>query len=584
MKKVCTLMLLFILYTYHVRAQYITVWQSDEFGAGNPNQIVIPATGENYSIAWEEIGDAANIGSETGSGNHTLTFPNPGIYQVSITPGSGTFTRIAFSFGTNRKLLEVRQWGDIQWESMASAYESCTNMNVTAIDIPNLQNVTSMASMFSRCPSLRTVPGINNWDVSNVTNMQGMFYLASNFNEPIGDWDVSNVTSMRAMFAFTAFNQPIGSWIVSNVIDMGNMFSGASSFNQSLADWDVSGVIDMEKMFSNANSFNGDVSGWDVGNVVTMNSTFLAASAFNQPIGSWNVSNVTTMYGMLSNATSFNQPLNSWDVSKVRDMFGMFATSPAFNQSLSNWTLSSLTDMTFMLSGSGMDCANMAYTLEGWAANPATPNNIPFGAHGLNYGPPATVALGTLTTTKNWTVSIGSEVTCEALEVSLISFDAKSAGGNVKLEWATASETNNDYFEVERSADMYSWTVIGKTKGAGTVNAVSNYALTDSSPLEGVSYYRLKIVDFAGKADCSNIKAVNIKTGATPSIYPNPATTFLTLSGKTVGYVEIYNLLGKQVGQTKVNAEKTVIPLNGLPAGAYLIKSDDGWHSKFIKN
>ena len=59
---------------------------------------------------------------------------------------------------------------------------------------------------------------INNWDVSKVTDMDGMFAAATSFNQPLNNWDVSNVTSMGGMFeGASSFNQPLNKWNVSNV-------------------------------------------------------------------------------------------------------------------------------------------------------------------------------------------------------------------------------------------------------------------------------------------------------------------------------------------------------------------------------
>ena len=58
---------------------------------------------------------------------------------------------------------------------------------------------------------------ISSWDVSNVTNMNGMFESATSFNQDISSWDVSNVTNMGGMFGNSSFNQDISSWDVSNV-------------------------------------------------------------------------------------------------------------------------------------------------------------------------------------------------------------------------------------------------------------------------------------------------------------------------------------------------------------------------------
>ena len=76
---------------------------------------------------------------------------------------------------------------------------------------------------------------INNWDVSNVTDMYKMFEEATSFNQPLNKWNVSNVKNMHGMFAnASSFNQPLNSWNVSNVTNMRYMFYHARSFNQPL--------------------------------------------------------------------------------------------------------------------------------------------------------------------------------------------------------------------------------------------------------------------------------------------------------------------------------------------------------------
>ena len=92
--------------------------------------------------------------------------------------------------------------------------------------------------------------GIELWNVSNVTDMSGMFSGCKNFNQPLNSWDVSNVTDMRFMFVGCKnFNQPLNSWNVSNVTNMICMFSECVNFNQPLNSWNVSNVADMRFMF-----------------------------------------------------------------------------------------------------------------------------------------------------------------------------------------------------------------------------------------------------------------------------------------------------------------------------------------------
>ena len=69
---------------------------------------------------------------------------------------------------------------------------------------------------------------INDWDVSQVTNMKKLFAGINHFNEDISNWNVSNVTTMQSMFFSTDFDQPLNNLIVSNVTNMKGMFYAAS--------------------------------------------------------------------------------------------------------------------------------------------------------------------------------------------------------------------------------------------------------------------------------------------------------------------------------------------------------------------
>ena len=130
--------------------------------------------------------------------------------------------------------------------------------------------ITEMNYLFMCHDDFNHNQPIGNWDVSNVTNMGGMFYgecETNIFNQDISQWDVSSVTNMYGMFFNSVFNQPIGNWNVSSVTNMQNMFDNAISFNQDLSSWNVSSVTNMGYMFASATAFNQDLSSWNVNNV-----------------------------------------------------------------------------------------------------------------------------------------------------------------------------------------------------------------------------------------------------------------------------------------------------------------------------
>lgn len=190
---------------------------------------------------------------------------------------------------------------------------------------------------------------ISHWDVSDVTDMVGMFHDMHVFNGDLSAWDVSKVTNMHQMFRHShSFNGEIGIWDVSNVDDMSEMFFDAQSFNQPIGYWNTGGVTNMAHMFNGAVLFNQDISGWNTSMVTTTYRMFLNAHSFNQPLDSWDVSSVTDMATMFAQAYAFNQPLNSWNTSNVRRTGSMFWGATNFNQDLNNWDLSADTLMATM--------------------------------------------------------------------------------------------------------------------------------------------------------------------------------------------------------------------------------------------
>lgn len=345
MTKLFTVFILLSMFAGKAQAQdpYVTIWKSDNPGSSGATQITIPATGTNFSISWEQVGNPAVNGTATGNGATTLTFPAAGNYRVSITPGAGSFSAIQFgNTGDRQKLLSIEQWGDIVWSTFNQAYNGCIYLDLNAADIPNLSNVTNMGSAFTST-DISTNATMSSWDVSHVTNMEYIFRYATAFNQPIGGWDVSHVTYMTSMFeGASSFNQDISNWNVGSAINMAGMFRDATSFNQDISNWDVSLVTNMGYMFLNATAFNQPIGSWDVSNVYNMAIMFRSATSFNQPIGNWNVSSVTRMEYMFQGAASFNQNISNWDVSKVQVMVDMFSQATSFNQPIGNWDVSSV--------------------------------------------------------------------------------------------------------------------------------------------------------------------------------------------------------------------------------------------------
>ncbi|MHA6246893.1 T9SS type A sorting domain-containing protein [Pontibacter sp. CAU 1760] len=176
-------------------------------------------------------------------------------------------------------------------------------------------------------------------------------------------------------------------------------------------------------------------------------------------------------------------------------------------------------------------------------------------------------------------VTVGSTNT--VLPVDLLSFTAKaSEGGAVVLSWATAQEKNNAYFEVQRSHDGKSFAAMGRRQGKGTTAIRANYSYTDTLPLAGTSYYRLRQVDQDGTFKILPTVVVNLEQVTTPrmTLYPNPSegqNVRLYVQGLPAGEemkVLVADMMGKIVLRKELPANGAVlIPATRLKPGMYIV-------------
>ncbi len=177
-----------------------------------------------------------------------------------------------------------------------------------------------------------------------------------------------------------------------------------------------------------------------------------------------------------------------------------------------------------------------------------------------------------------------------ALPIELVFFTAQNIDNKlVKLEWQTASETNCDFFTIERSKDGSSWTPILKVNGAGNSLSTINYESFDNNPLNDVSYYRLKQTDYNGNFTYSQTRSIVIgNVNATIKIWPNPSNGILNIQSNELRFSEfkIFNSIGQEVSQNIIylnQSEKEVmIDISMLKNGIYYFKTPNN-SSTFFK-
>jgi hypothetical protein len=186
------------------------------------------------------------------------------------------------------------------------------------------------------------------------------------------------------------------------------------------------------------------------------------------------------------------------------------------------------------------------------------------------------------------------------LPVELYTYDVKLEDNNVRIDWSTASELDNDYFVVERSTDAYHFEEIGREEGAGFSESFRYYAITDRFPFEGISYYRLKQVDFDGTTTYFDIKMVDNKNGYVDehglTVFPNPIMEHNKFNIGLEGFdgdnvqVKIQNMSGFLIysNEVDISQDRELIELETNiinDSGMYVLSvfNDNKWyHHKFM--
>jgi hypothetical protein len=162
------------------------------------------------------------------------------------------------------------------------------------------------------------------------------------------------------------------------------------------------------------------------------------------------------------------------------------------------------------------------------------------------------------------------------LPVELMAFQASATGTAVNLTWSTASEKNNQGFEVQRSANGEAFAKLAWVDGAGSSQTPRLYHYRDAAPLPAVSYYRLKQVDADGTAHYSPVQTLTRTAPAAITAYPNPTADQATIAWPATEAVatrwQLTNAMGQQLHTETVSAASSfTLDLSPYHAGTYYL-------------
>lgn len=198
--------------------------------------------------------------------------------------------------------------------------------------------------------------------------------------------------------------------------------------------------------------------------------------------------------------------------------------------------------------------------------NGATPDK--WGAAGASGAGPFTISASGFNSFSPFGVSSDA-----VLPIELSSFTATRNNNATAIAWQTETESNNDFFNIERSTNGTDFRSIGKKEGAGNSASRINYSFTDENPTKGINYYRLKQTDFDGRFTYSKVQSVNHNAKNQVAVSPKATQGNLNINTDLQEYnVVVYNVAG-QVVKTIANLSfEQNIDINELNEGIYFLK------------
>ncbi|MFZ2898921.1 MAG: T9SS type A sorting domain-containing protein [Saprospiraceae bacterium] len=168
-----------------------------------------------------------------------------------------------------------------------------------------------------------------------------------------------------------------------------------------------------------------------------------------------------------------------------------------------------------------------------------------------------------------------------ALPVTWLSFRAALDGDDVQLVWSTASESNNEGFDVQRSENGREWQTIAFVPGAGTTSEVQTYSYTDtphSTLHTPLIYYRLQQRDYDGTTDYSPVRVIQLEAENAIRVFPNPADEAVTVAFaepiEKRGTIQLFNHNGRLVAEEVIapGTSEHTLRVAYLPAGNYMLR------------
>jgi len=607
---------------------FIFHFRGNNLSAGVAGNLEITSGARTISGSVGSIFDLSGFGANNPT-YYTKTVTNPGSGTLNF--GSNVLVRIGdgrTDFGTGNPvtingILQVILGGSVYQNSCYYGVNSILRFaNTVDYQISTSDKIWASGSISSGLPGIPWNLEINDIGTDlqlqdtralrgNLTTTNGTFTLTPSYTGSFnigGNWTRTGATS-----AFTSNSKKVifdKQTAGNQIITVGSGVTEESFYDLELSLFSGDLQLGASTNVTSANNLNfisGRIDLVSPTNTLTIGTSAVNGSVIGFGIGKYIISNGGLVKVFTNSNTAYNFPLGDDSFYTPFDLtltnggqaaaFITGSVTPAMNTNLISvtdyitryWTiepngLAMNPDYNVVYTYAASDLVGLGSSIyaakfsSSWIGSPES------GALAID-GTSANHNTGTRTFTWNGLTTF-SEFTGAGgtpLPISLIDFHVKPVSAGVEITWVTASEINNHYFTIERSADAVNYTAIGKIDGAGNSTIIQNYSLLDADPLIGISYYRLRQTDYNGTSEVFDPQAVNynsLNSRTSISVYPNPASDLIKVSyfsekaGNSV--VEIIDIAGRVVYSKTINSEEGEntkgFDISNFEAGKYLIK------------
>jgi hypothetical protein len=514
------------------------------------------AYGGTYVLQWQ-ITNQANgcVGIDT----MVVKFNQPIDASISGLIGTGDLLWCGLTgtdWSTSTNWYQKQAAG--HYIRMSGAVQPAINNEVFTVSIANagicVGNNTPSLSVNSNAEDVYVGPGIT-WNLSNdsiniaqnllnngtIIASTGVVNFTGNSNSIVsgsGNTQLFDMRVNKSAGATLTLQQPV---LVTNTLTMnqGNVFTtsanlltlGTSSVAPGSLSYNTGTIVGPFKRFFSSSATIGNAGFFPVG-TATYNRyadiAFANSPGVNQNLTIEYVTGAPLQGGVplynglpltASGSLIQNYSANGyWSVLPTAGNYNSSITSTNYNVTL------------FANNLTGMQTPQICRIIKSAGSNTAAQNHIAWSACGThtaipgNANPTAFAITSTGTQGFSW-FNVGTP-NSQALPVELLSFTGNCESGTVILNWQTATEHSNDYFNIEKSRDGKNWQLLTSMDAAGNSTQLLNYETTDENAMEGNNYYRISQVDFDGTTktyDVINVSCSGASNGYF-SVYPSPST------------------------------------------------------------